>query len=52
MCDLNWDARRPRDSSLDTSKARNALANKPLTLGESLQILKKELRNTKGVINP
>ena len=43
MCDLKWDARRPRDSSLDTSKARCVLDNKPLTLSQSLQILKKSL---------
>jgi len=43
ICDLNWEARRPRDSSLDTSKASIMLANKPLGLDDSLQILKKEL---------
>jgi dTDP-4-dehydrorhamnose reductase len=45
MDDLKWDARRPKDSSLDTSKAKGALANKPLALEESLQILKEELKN-------
>jgi dTDP-4-dehydrorhamnose reductase len=44
MDDLKWAARRPKDSSLDTSKARGALANKPLTIKEALQILKEELR--------
>jgi dTDP-4-dehydrorhamnose reductase len=44
MDDLKWAARRPKDSSLDTSKARGVLANKPLTIKEALQILKEELR--------
>ena len=42
ICDLKWEARRPMDSSLDTSKASRMLANKPLGLDDSLQILKNE----------
>ena len=44
MADLKWDAKRPKDSSLDTSKAMERLANRPLPLDESLQILKDELK--------
>jgi len=43
MRDLKWNAKRPKDSSLDTSKARRVLADRPLALDESLQILKKEI---------
>jgi len=43
MRDLKWYAKRPKDSSLDTSKARRVLADRPLALDESLQILKKEI---------
>lgn len=44
MADLKWDAKRPKDSSLDTSKAMGGLSNRPLPLDESLQILKDELK--------
>jgi len=43
MADLPWIARRPMDSSLDTSKASKMLANKPLGLAKSLQILRAEI---------
>lgn len=43
MKDLNWTAKRPKDSSLDTTKAREMLANRPLTLDESLLRLKEEI---------
>jgi dTDP-4-dehydrorhamnose reductase len=43
MADLPWIAKRPMDSSLDTSKASKMLANKPLGLAESLQILRAEI---------
>ncbi len=39
----SWIAKRPKDSSLDTSKAQQALRCKPLELGEALALLKKEL---------
>jgi dTDP-4-dehydrorhamnose reductase len=40
---FTWPARRPADSSLDTSKAQQILKNKPLEIGEALQRLKFEL---------
>ena len=42
MQDMKWLARRPRDSSLDVSKAVDTLNVKPLTVGESLKALKGE----------
>ncbi len=40
---FSWPAKRPADSSLDTSKAQRVLQNKPLEIGEALQRLKVEL---------
>ena len=40
---FKWPARRPMDSSLDTSKAQQILKNKPLEISEALQRLKFEL---------
>jgi dTDP-4-dehydrorhamnose reductase len=45
MDDLNWKALRPKDSSLDTSKASSALQEKPYNITDSLKKLKEELRN-------
>ncbi len=39
---MTWAAKRPRDSSLDTSKAQKTLRNKPLEMGKALEKLKKE----------
>jgi len=41
--DFIWPAKRPMDSSLDTSKAQQILQNKPLEIGEALKRLKLEL---------
>lgn len=41
--EMGWIAERPADSSLDTSKARAVLENKPMDLGESLKRLREEL---------
>jgi dTDP-4-dehydrorhamnose reductase len=41
--DMSWAAKRPRDSSLDTSKAEQTLKNKPLKISEALEQLKREL---------
>ena len=41
--DMDWLARRPRDSSLDVSKAKAELINKPLVIEEALRTLKDEL---------
>ena len=48
MSDIKWIARRPRDSSLDVSKAKRILNNKPLNLRDSLLRLKRELSNVTG----
>ncbi|MFH8120385.1 MAG: dTDP-4-dehydrorhamnose reductase, partial [Candidatus Aenigmatarchaeota archaeon] len=36
MEEMKWIAKRPRDSSLDVSKAKELLKEKPMSLGESL----------------
>ena len=41
--DFTWPAKRPTDSSLDTSKAQQILQNKPLEISEALKRLKLEL---------
>ena len=41
--EMHWTAKRPRDSSLDTSKVRKTLRNKPLTINDALKQLKQEL---------
>jgi len=38
-----WPAKRPMDSSLDTSKAQSSLKNKPLNIAKALEQLKSEL---------
>lgn len=43
MSDLNWLAKRPMDSSLDTSKASKMLKSGPLSLDDSLQLLNEEI---------
>ena len=40
---FTWPAKRPMDSSLDTSKAQSTLKNKPLAIAEALKQLKFEL---------
>jgi dTDP-4-dehydrorhamnose reductase len=40
---FTWPAKRPMDSSLDTSKAQAALKNKPFELSDALEKLKLEL---------
>jgi dTDP-4-dehydrorhamnose reductase len=40
---FTWPAKRPMDSSLDTSKAQSTLKNKPLEIAEALKQLKFEL---------
>jgi dTDP-4-dehydrorhamnose reductase len=40
---FTWSAKRPMDSSLDTSKAQKALQSKPLVMAEALKQLKSEL---------
>ena len=41
--EMQWKAKRPRDSSLNTLKAQNTLKTKPMSLDEALIRLKEEL---------
>jgi dTDP-4-dehydrorhamnose reductase len=43
MAEMKWAARRPADSSLDTSKAMKCLNEKPMAVGEALRTLKAEI---------
>lgn len=43
MCELKWKASRPKDSSLDVSKAMKNLYNKPLQIKDAVRKLKEEL---------
>jgi len=43
MDEINWIAKRPRDSSLDTSKAAKLLDEKPYDLKKALKVLKEEM---------
>ena len=43
MADLTWAAKRPIDSSLDTSKARAELMERPLPLNKALRTLRTEI---------
>lgn len=44
--DFSWVAKRPRDSSLDTTKAHRTLRNKPLPIKRALEIMKHETAHT------
>ena len=50
MDEMAWLAKRPKDSSLDTSKASRYLKEKPLDLDMALTILKEEIENAPGGI--
>jgi dTDP-4-dehydrorhamnose reductase len=41
--EFSWAAKRPRDSSLDTTKAQQTLKNKPLQINHALARMKQEL---------
>lgn len=41
---MNWTARRPKDSSLDVSKAASLLREKPMTVQQGLDLFIEELR--------
>lgn len=43
MSEMKWAAKRPDDSSLDTSKACRSLISKPWNIEEALRTLKKEI---------
>ena len=42
--DMNWTAKRPKDSSLDVSKATTILREKPLAIEQSLDLFLKEIK--------
>jgi dTDP-4-dehydrorhamnose reductase len=46
MKDLTFPAKRPKDSSLDTTKAEKALRNKPIGISEALGKMKNEMNST------
>ncbi|MGC9104792.1 MAG: dTDP-4-dehydrorhamnose reductase [Candidatus Methanodesulfokora sp.] len=43
MEEMKWIARRPRDTSLDVSKAMKALKAKPMELDDALRLLRREI---------
>jgi dTDP-4-dehydrorhamnose reductase len=43
MADLSWKAKRPRDSSMDVSKATCSLRGKPWNIDKSLRTLREEI---------
>ena len=43
MDEMPWKAKRPRDSSLNVSKALALLNQKPLKLHQSLEVMSKEI---------
>lgn len=45
IADMRWIAPRPKDSSLDTSKALRYLKEKPYELDKALDVLKEEMEN-------
>jgi dTDP-4-dehydrorhamnose reductase len=46
MNDANWIAKRPRNYSLNVQKVKKLLKNKPVSVDEALNYLKKELEET------
>jgi dTDP-4-dehydrorhamnose reductase len=48
MEEMRWIAKRPKDSSLDTSKASRYLEEKPYNLDKALEVLKEELQKKGG----
>jgi dTDP-4-dehydrorhamnose reductase len=45
MADMNWTAKRPKDSSLDVSKATSLLKEKPMVIQQGLDLFIEELRS-------
>ncbi len=50
LADMDWLAKRPRDSSLDTTKAQRKLKRKPLQIREALGRLKQELGRSLNIV--
>ena len=48
MYEMSWKAKRPRDSSLNVSKASSILDSKPLELNQALKTMKKEKIGTRA----
>jgi len=46
MNEINWKAKRPKDSSLNTNNANSLLNTKPLKLKQAIEKMKKEAQNT------
>ena len=44
MADMNWTAKRPKDSSLDISKAASLLKEKPMTIEKGLDLFIEEIK--------
>ncbi len=44
MADMNWTAKRPRDSSLDVSKATSLLMEKPMTVEKGLDLFIEQIK--------
>ena len=44
MKEINWKAKRPKDSSLDVSKARSILKEKPFIIEQGLDSFVKEIK--------
>jgi dTDP-4-dehydrorhamnose reductase len=44
MADMNWTAKRPRDSSLDVSKATSLLKEKPMTVEKGLDLFIEQIK--------
>jgi len=47
--EINWVAKRPKNSSLNVTKAQRSLKKKPLSIYDAIKMLKKELKNQEGV---
>lgn len=45
MADMNWTAKRPKDSSLDVSKTTSLLKEKPMSVQQGLDLFIEELRS-------
>ncbi|WP_455277839.1 dTDP-4-dehydrorhamnose reductase [[Eubacterium] cellulosolvens] len=51
ISDMDWIAKRPKDSSLDVSKTYNVLKTKPMNLSEALNLMKEEMEFASGSNN-
>jgi dTDP-4-dehydrorhamnose reductase len=42
---INWVAKRPKNASLNVTKAQRSLKKKPLSIRDAIRILREELKN-------